>query len=281
VFTPLFLWAGYVAGGGDARGTVISISGFIVFALAISYWILLPLSFTRPFTVHTIGHGIIFPGVFAIGMASDLKLDGMGKMALYIFPLYISLIVLIGAVILAISRFLFLSHVDVVPGRKMKCWFMTLFSSVFAVYGTLAFLYYKNLPSCEEICIRNMWEIESQLPATLSGEDLEMQGFLWCDYIKRNNKGEVLRCSLDKVGPCSYAINENLLKIPFWRKLDSEIVVLFESRPGWNQVGGSELIQSYGHYGKKGIFVFFAKGGAKYIEEEDIPKLKWIPDEDK
>ncbi|MHC4386389.1 MAG: type II secretion system protein [Planctomycetota bacterium] len=62
----------------------------------------------------------------------------------------------------------------------------------------------------------------------------------WCDLLEPylgDGYRDVFLCPEDKTGPCSYAMNEN---IPAGaNELPGDMVLLFESAPGWNQTGGA------------------------------------------
>jgi hypothetical protein len=94
----------------------------------------------------------------------------------------------------------------------------------------------------------------------------------WCDIILKNEdfNNEILRCPDDKTGPCSYAVNPDCNS--FFSP--SEIVLAFESKPGWNQHGGPELLNPDNHYAR-GSFVFFNDGFVRIIEPKDFNSLKW------
>ncbi len=52
------------------------------------------------------------------------------------------------------------------------------------------------------------------------------------------------------------------------------MVLVFESRPGWNQAGGIELLTTENHRGE-GCNVLFVDGHVEFVKPEDIPKLRW------
>jgi prepilin-type processing-associated H-X9-DG protein len=52
------------------------------------------------------------------------------------------------------------------------------------------------------------------------------------------------------------------------------VVLLFESRPGWNQSGGPELLTTENHHGK-GCNVLFVDGSVRFIKSEELVGLKW------
>jgi len=99
----------------------------------------------------------------------------------------------------------------------------------------------------------------------------------WCDSLIRNYNVilQDLRCKGAKKGPCNYALNKNISEMN--SSSQSDIVLLFETQPGWNQVGGAEILTTQNHSGK-GCFVAFCDLNVKFVKTEDIDKLKWKPD---
>ena len=96
----------------------------------------------------------------------------------------------------------------------------------------------------------------------------------WCDsllingYVQEN--GNLFRCGRDRVGPCSYAMN------PYCEpNSPSDTVLLFESKPGWNQSGGPELLNFDNHRG--GCNVVFNDGRIEFVKPKDANNLKWKP----
>jgi hypothetical protein len=110
----------------------------------------------------------------------------------------------------------------------------------------------------------------------------------WCDLLIEHtsiNKREfICSGSKAKVGQSSYAINENAITLPPIMlgteepNTPHDIVLLFESEPGWNQYGGPELLMFKNH-GGKGFHILFTDGRRKFIKSEETTKLKWKPDE--
>jgi prepilin-type processing-associated H-X9-DG protein len=89
-----------------------------------------------------------------------------------------------------------------------------------------------------------------------------------------------------KTGQSSYAINENAITLepPIMRGIEepntpSDIVLLFESEPGWNQYGGPELLTFQNHNGR-GCYIAFSDGHVAFVRKQNLHKLKWKPDED-
>ena len=95
----------------------------------------------------------------------------------------------------------------------------------------------------------------------------------WCDAIELYcDNPEILQCPIDKTGPCSYAMNENIPADA--NELPPDLVLLFESAPGWNQTGGADDVVTDRH-GKPGANIAFADGHVEFVIPEDIPNLRW------
>lgn len=71
---------------------------------------------------------------------------------------------------------------------------------------------------------------------------------------------------------CHYAINPNAMP-----NSPQGIVLLFETKEGWNQHGGPELLNFDNHLGK-GCYVLFNNGSVEFIAPDHIDELKWKDD---
>lgn len=92
----------------------------------------------------------------------------------------------------------------------------------------------------------------------------------WCDLLKKEGCPDIyFTCPLAKKGPCNYALNPDVSP-----NSPSDMVLLFESIPGWNQFGGYELSYLYNHK-EPGVNVLFNGGSVKFIRPEELKKLKW------
>lgn len=105
----------------------------------------------------------------------------------------------------------------------------------------------------------------------------------WCDllieYAEMTPKHFVCPTSRAKEGQSSYAMNENVVG----KKVSAfppDVVLLFESKPGWNQFGGLELLTTENHKGK-GCNVLFVDYHVEFVKTEQLGKLKWAVEEDK
>ena len=99
----------------------------------------------------------------------------------------------------------------------------------------------------------------------------------WCDLLLEGNylkSKRFLKCPAVKAGRCHFAINPNCSP-----NSPNDVVLFFETKGGWNQYGGPELLTFDNHKGKN-AFVLFNDGCIKFIKTEDVDKLKWKPDED-
>jgi prepilin-type processing-associated H-X9-DG protein len=71
---------------------------------------------------------------------------------------------------------------------------------------------------------------------------------------------------------CSYALNKNIEKLD--ANAPSDMVLLFETRPGWNQFGGPEILSTDNHRGE-GCNILFNDGHVAFVKTKDLNDLKW------
>ncbi|MDH4238879.1 MAG: DUF4190 domain-containing protein [Phycisphaerae bacterium] len=97
----------------------------------------------------------------------------------------------------------------------------------------------------------------------------------WCDLLMKYTEVPLagFRCRGALEGPCNYAMNKNLENFD---KGDTppDMVALFETHPGWNQVGGPEILTTDNHQGE-GCNVLFADNHVEFVKTKDLKKLKW------
>ena len=91
----------------------------------------------------------------------------------------------------------------------------------------------------------------------------------WCDLLASYVYPEYLRCPGVEAGPCDYAMNPHADA-----NSAGNVVLLFESRPGWNQFGGPELLTTENHEGQ-GCNVSFVDGTVKFVRTEELGDLRW------
>ena len=99
----------------------------------------------------------------------------------------------------------------------------------------------------------------------------------WCDLLIENTdvSEELFHCSGASEGLCNYAINKNIENIG--ADTPPDIVLLFETSPGWNQSGGPEILTTDNHKGE-GCNVMYTDGRVEFVRKKDIHKLKWTDD---
>jgi hypothetical protein len=104
----------------------------------------------------------------------------------------------------------------------------------------------------------------------------------WCDEIEKYLDFPAKRQFLcpaaikhKERGPCHYAMNPNCEP-----NSPPDMVLLFESKGGWNRHGGMEFL-TFDHHEGKYAFVLYNNGDVKLIKSEDIGKLRWKADEPK
>ncbi len=100
---------------------------------------------------------------------------------------------------------------------------------------------------------------------------------VWCDILKNEYglRKKDFRCRNDQVGPCSYALNINLPQ----SRADTpdDMVLFFESQPGWNQVEDRLLINLSNHTDSAslGCNIVRIDGKVDYIHDGWISELRW------
>jgi prepilin-type processing-associated H-X9-DG protein len=129
------------------------------------------------------------------------------------------------------------------------------------------------------VCSTNLSGLEKAIYVYAQDHNNMLPSQRWCDDLIKGGdlspKNFVCKTSFAADGQSSYAFNKNLIG----RKL-SEInpntVMIFETHPGWNQVGGPEILSIQNHEGK-GCNILFADGHVEFVITDSIPKLRWEP----
>jgi len=96
----------------------------------------------------------------------------------------------------------------------------------------------------------------------------------WCDLLIEyaDVTEKMFICRGAGEGPCNYAMNANIEELGI--EAPPDMVLIFESQPGWNLSGGPELLTLENHQ-QQGCNVLFKDGHVEFVKPEDIPKLRW------
>ncbi|MHC4110715.1 MAG: hypothetical protein ACYSUY_06555 [Planctomycetota bacterium] len=98
----------------------------------------------------------------------------------------------------------------------------------------------------------------------------------WCDLLIEHpdiSEG-VFVCRSAVEGRCHYAMNPNAEQ-----NSPNDVVLLFETKGGWNQFGGPEILTFENHKGK-GCNVLFNDLHVRFVKKEQLSELKWEAEEE-
>ena len=100
----------------------------------------------------------------------------------------------------------------------------------------------------------------------------------WCDLLIEyaDVHESIFLCKGAPEGPCNYAMNKNIENIG--TSAPPDMVLLFETSPGWNQSGGPEILTTENHNGE-GCNVLFNDLHVKFVMTEYIGDLRWTAEE--
>jgi prepilin-type processing-associated H-X9-DG protein len=73
---------------------------------------------------------------------------------------------------------------------------------------------------------------------------------------------------------CTYAMNKNIENFDKESKAPPDMVLIFESKPGWNQSGGPEMLTTDNHQGD-GCNILFVDCHVEFIKKQNLDELKW------
>lgn len=96
----------------------------------------------------------------------------------------------------------------------------------------------------------------------------------WCDLLieKADVDPKFFKCRADENGTSSYAMNKYAVDLGI--VMPRDMVLVFESKPGWNQIGGPELLNTENHEGS-GCNIMFGDGHVEFVKTEELEKLNW------
>jgi hypothetical protein len=122
-----------------------------------------------------------------------------------------------------------------------------------------------NLNSLGRVMAVYASEHSNEYPAAQRWCDLLVQG----DYVADEQFVCMAAAKAGYQGRCDYAANPACEP-----NSASDTVLLFETKGGWNQHGGPEILTTENH-GGKGCNVFFNDGTVRFIPGEELGHLKW------
>ena len=127
------------------------------------------------------------------------------------------------------------------------------------------------------VCGTNLAGISSAMQMYVNENDGYPTPDEWCDLLieECNLTPRSFSCPGKNSGQSNYALNKNIYD--FGTGNDADIVMIFETQPGWNQVGGPEILTTENHNGD-GCNVVFLDGHLEFVPAENIDQLKWKPD---
>ena len=133
-----------------------------------------------------------------------------------------------------------------------------------------------RLAARRAVCISNLKQLGiATMVYAQDNNDRYPSADKWCDLLKPYYKDDkLLVCPSAGQAKCSYAINKNLPEFTEQVERPAETILLFESRPGWNQSGGTELLTTENHQGK-GCNILFCDGHVEFVRTQDINNLYW------
>jgi prepilin-type processing-associated H-X9-DG protein len=168
--------------------------------------------------------------------------------------------------------------------RKKKNKIIRYFFRTTVIFITLAIIILALLPYIPDerqpakmfICGVNLKHFGAALQLYREQNKIWITHNNWCDAIKPYlacNDNQAYRCPFDKIGPCSYAMNKNIPADV--NDLPPDLVLLFESAPGWNRTGGSDDVVTNRHNKTNKAYVVFADGHIEFVPADKIQALRW------
>jgi hypothetical protein len=169
---------------------------------------------------------------------------------------------------------------------------ITVYGNTIATDGKSKFKYPLGLPNLDKIEPKEIRPFRLRSDCALNIERLYTAGPLdhkdinsypepsqWCDVIMRDRDNSYIdddemiayfKCPALDEGKCHYAMNPNCEP-----NSPGDMVLLFETKAGWNQHGGPELF-TFDNHDPKGGCVLLNDGTVKFIRtEEELNNLRW------
>ena len=131
------------------------------------------------------------------------------------------------------------------------------------------------------LCAARLMTFRRAFEAYCSGEDARMypSSDKWCDLLVERagaSKDQFLCCGAVKASDKNlshYAINPNCEP-----NSPPDMVIIFETKAGWNQHGGLEILSTK-HHQNKGCNILFNDGSVQFVTKDKLHELKWKTEE--
>jgi len=126
-------------------------------------------------------------------------------------------------------------------------------------------------------CTANMSNLGKDMLIYTNDHDSFPSTLKWCDLLieHTDTTRPTFHCIASATPPhtCNYAMNKNIENFDTGNA-PPDMVLLFETKPGWNQAGGPELLSTDNHQGE-GCNVLFIDGSVRFIRTRNLDELKW------
>jgi len=164
--------------------------------------------------------------------------------------------------------------------------FMSIPVLVLASLASLV-IFAKGRISKEVMCGTNLSDLgKAMLNYASDNDDQYPTAEKWCDLLiaqcEVSPKQFVCPLSDAKEGESSYTFNENLIGKKF-TEVPPDVVILFETKEGWNQFGGPEILTTGNHkyQGEGGCNILFGDSHVSFVRTEQLGELKWEVEQNK
>jgi prepilin-type processing-associated H-X9-DG protein len=177
------------------------------------------------------------------------------------------------ALVLGVASTLYISRQE--PGHNLRGRGCAVVGIAGAVFLLIVLFILPPIPTSSEYreaCAAGMDTIAWELKRYAAEHDSQYPtSDKWCDLLMERDPTmeDLLCCPVQPKQGSTYAVNPNCEP-----NSPGDMVLLFETKGGWNQSGGPEILTTENHKGK-GCNVLFNDGSVKFIRTKDLTKLKW------
>jgi len=154
---------------------------------------------------------------------------------------------------------------------------ITILAVVFLIYVFLQVVFpiiHRESMGDERLCQTHLKSISNAMKeyASTHGGKL-LLSLNWGDILREECflSPNDFTCPGSNSKEATYAMNKNVIGL---EKIPDDIVLLFDSKPGWNLTGGHELLAPENHNGK-GCNILFGDFEVRFIEKDKLVELEW------